>query len=257
MKVFGRIFGVLLVFIVVAPVSAYHAFDVLGGTGMVSTNVMQRDYDSVAGTTKAETASRVAMREAIILGIRYSNYTPMGLGAFLLGAELNGMFARPSVSGDWKFTQYDSKSTVTSEALQAITPANAPSFNSVRGIFHIGLNIPTGSVLALEFGVMMGLGGSEAKYSYQSPYRLPLSTGASSGTSGIGVQGGLRFAAQLFPQSPLVVSFEYRLIADGFGSFLSFMPFIQSNSSLVSSTGHLFLLSVGYRFGVDSAAQRP
>ena len=238
------------------PLAAHHALDLLAGAGAISTGVKQVDYTSGSGTITAQNAAPIYMRETLFLGLRYSHYTPVNFGYFYLGGEVHGMFARPSVGGDWRFTQYDSKDKITGESLQSMTSASSPSFNSVRGLFHLGLNIPTGSWLAVELGVMAGVGGSEAKYVVQSPYSQLLANGFSSGISGFGVQGAFRFALQLMPQSPVAVSLEYRLVADGFGNLLSLFPFAQSSSTIVGSTGHLFLASVGYRFGLANNTNR-
>lgn len=238
------------------PIAAHHVVDLLAGAGAISSGVKQADYVSGTGTITAQNTAPIYMRETLFLGLRYSHYTPVNFGYFYLGGELHGMFARPAVGGDWRFTQYDSKDKVTGESLQSMTSASAPSFNSVRGLFHLGLNIPTGSWLAVELGVMAGIGGSEAKYVVQSPYSQFLANGSSSGFSGIGLQGAFRFALQFMPQSSVAVSVEYRLVADGFGNLLSLFPFVQSNSTLVGSTGHLFLVSVGYRFGLVNNTDR-
>lgn len=253
--VFCLVLGVLrglcvpLVIICLLPLSAHHMVDLLAGAGVISTGVKQSDYSTGVGTITAQTAGAVKMRETVLLGMRYSHYSPMGFGYFYLGGELQGMFSRPEVSGDWKFTQYDSKDKITGETLQPMTASSAPSVNSVRGLFHLGVNIPTGSWLAIELGLLAGVGGSDAKYVVQSPYSQSLANGYSSGISGAGVQGAFRFGLQLFPRSPVAVSLEYRLIADGFGGLLTLFPFLQSNSTIVGSTGHVFLASVGYRFG--------
>lgn len=238
------------------PLAAHHALDLLAGSGAISTGIKQADYTSGTGTITAQNATPIYMRETLFLGLRYSHYTPINFGYFYLGGEVHGMFARPSVGGDWRFTQYDSKDKITGESLQSMTSASSPSFNSVRGLFHLGLNIPTGSWLAVELGVMAGVGGSEAKYVVQSPYSQFLANGSSSGFSGIGAHGALRFALQFLPQSAVAVSVEYRLIADGFGNLLSLFPFAQSSSTIMGSTGHLFLASVGYRFGIANNPDR-
>ena len=232
--------------------SAYHVLDALAGTGALVTGIKQSDYSSGVGTITAQTAGAVNMRETLLFGLRYSHYAPVRFGFFYLGGEVHGMFARPVIAGSWKFTQYDTKDKVTGETLQPMTSASAPAVNSVRGLFHLGVNIPTGSWLAVELGLLAGVGGSDANYVIQSPYSQFLANGNSSGMSGVGVQGGFRFGLQLLPQDPVVVSLEYRLIADGFGSLFSLFPFVQSNSTLVGTTGHLFLASVGYRFGFQA-----
>lgn len=251
-----RILFVVLVAGGLAPVGAHHVVDLLAGSGLVSTAVKQSDYLSGTGSITAQTAGSVRMRETMLLGVRYSHYSSTGFGYFYLGGELQGMFSRPQISGDWKFTQYDSKDKITGETLQPLTSASAPSVNSVRGLFHLGVNIPTGPWLAIELGLMVGLGGSDARYVVQSPYSQSWANGYSEGISGIGVQGAFRFGLQLLPQSPVAVSLEYRLVADGFGSIFSLFPFVQSNSTLVGQTGHVFLVSVGYRFGLDTPAPR-
>lgn len=79
----------------VGQLGAFHVVDVLAGTGVVSSSVTQRDSFSGTGAIKAETANRVSMRETIVLGLRYSNYSPVSFAHFVIGAELNGMFGRP------------------------------------------------------------------------------------------------------------------------------------------------------------------
>lgn len=245
----------LITIAIVAPVglTAHGVMEVVGGPGVLSTNVKHKNFDSVAGSTKAETMNALAMTPAIQVGLRILSYSEAGPGQFIIGGELNGLFARPSGSSDWRFSQYDSKDKLTAETIQASSSANTPSFNSVRGLFHLGYSVPAAHWIAIDIGAMVGLGMSEAKYVFQSPYTLPLSNGKSDGASGIGVQAGLRVALQFFPQRAVALGLEYRLMADAFGSFFSFMPFIQSNSEVVTTTGHQFLLSAGFRFGREPA----
>lgn len=251
---FRAVTFVIMSLLTSSSVYSYHLLDVLGGTGALTTNVMQQDYASGSGKIKAETVDRVVMRETTLIGLRYSHYSPTSFGFFYLGGEVHGMFARPSVGGDWRFSQYDSKDKLTGESFQSLTSTSAPGFNSLRSIFHLGVNFPTGQWLAIELGVLVGVGGSEAKYVIQSPYSQSLANGYSAGFSGIGVQGAFRFGLQLFLQGSIALCLEYRLIADGFGGLLSIIPGLQSNTTLVGSTGHLFLASVGYRFGFSEAS---
>ena len=247
--------GILALLLVPFALSAYTNLEIVGGIGALSTNVPQKNYLTGTGSTKAETVNTVAMSEAIQIGIRIMSYSELGIGHFIIGGELNGLFARPTISSDWRFLQYDRDDKLIAQSLQSASSANAPAFNSARGLFHLGYSIPAAAWVAIDFGAIIGLGMSEAKYVFQSPYTLSQSNGKSSGASGIGAQAGLRFALHFWPRSAVAFGIEYRYIADGFGSILYLLPGLQSNAELVTTTGHQLLFSAGYRFGIESPRQ--
>ena len=242
---------ILLSFLVL-PVYSHHVVDVLGGTGPVWGFAKQTEYASGDGTAKAKLDDTLYMRETLFLAARYSNYSGLGSGFFLWGAEVGAMMNRPTVSGNWVYTRADKDEKITSETTQAVTQNSAPGLNTGRVSFHLGYNAPFNQYLAAEFGVVVGVGFGQGKYSYQSPYSTSLSTGVSNGSSGPAVNAALRFALQLFPKSPVAVGLEYRLQAEAFGSFFALFPFVQSSTALGTTTGHLFLISVGYRFGLGA-----
>lgn len=103
------------------------------GTGIVSTNLAQRDYSSGVGAVTAQTAGAVRMRETVLSGLRYSHYSAASFGYFYPGGEVQGMFTRPEIAGDWRFTPYDYRNKATGETLQLITWVSAPAVHSVRG----------------------------------------------------------------------------------------------------------------------------
>ena len=77
-----RLRGLAFVLVVASlkPLAAHHAVDLLAGAGILSTAVKQSDYSSGVGTITAQTAGTVKMSETLLLGLRYSHYTPTGFG---------------------------------------------------------------------------------------------------------------------------------------------------------------------------------
>lgn len=237
----------ILMFLLSSAAYSHHMFDVLGGSGLVWASTSSDSSFLSSNKVQAGTADSVFMRESIFLGLRYSNYSPAGDAFFVFGFEASGTAARPTTDGQMKYSLLDSGNKTISSYKQDLDSATAPAFNSLRGSVHIGLNTPIGRHFAWEFGILGGLSAGQSKADYR--YVFSNTSGSSSGPEGIGVHAALRLALQFNPTESVVIGTEYRLFGELFGS-IALIPGLYSSSSSLSNSGHLFLLSAGYRFGM-------
>lgn len=183
------------------------------------------------------------MRETYFGGLRYNN-TGSKEGGLVAGVETTATVTSPLREGDWQYRHNDSNGNAKYISKQQATWDSVPSMQVLRFSGHLGFNIPLDTFFAVEFGVLGGLGIAKAKYRAQ----YPDNSNAEEDFGGIGLNVALRAALQFFPQSGLALGIEYRLMAEGFVSAFG-LPFLYTSSSSMNLTGHMFLLSLGYRFG--------
>jgi len=233
---------------------AYHMLDVLGGSGFVWTNYSSESSVLSSDKVTASTVDGIFMRESIFLGMRYSNYSPVADGFFVFGFEGTGTMARPTIDGKIKYTLKNSSGSTKGSYEQNVDSASAPAFSSLRGSVHLGLNMPVSNSFSYEFGILGGLSTGTGKASYS--YNFSGAGGSSSGgPSGLGLHAALRLALQFIPTAAVVISTEYRIFGEFFGSY-AWIPGLMSSGSYLSNSGHLFLLSVGYRFGFEPRPEK-
>jgi len=224
-------------------------FDISGGTGALWSNTTKESSALGAGTVKAATTDSVYMREAIALGLRYSQYFPLEDAAYFVSFEISGTTTQPTINGKMKYSLLDSSDRTSDSYTEDLKSASAPGLGILRGSLHLGFHMPIDAVWAYELGMFGGLTGGKtrAEYDYSFPGKIGV---RESGPSGLGMHAGIRLALQMIPTKHLTVSFEYRLTTEFFGSY-ALIPIFMSSGSMTTMSGHLLLISVGYRFGND------
>lgn len=234
---------------------SYHMVDVLGGTGFVWANFAGES--AIFSTDKVETSTvdGVPMRKTIFFGIRYNNYMNLSGDIYILGVEVGATLAGATTNGKIKQNLVNSNGASKGSYVTDLDAAAAPDFNSYRALFHLSRNEPIFDRFAFEFGVFAGPVIGRANTSYQYSFS-GTSGGSSGGPSGFGLHGGLRFGFQILPITAAAITIEYRLYGEFFGSY-AWIPGLMSSGSYLTNTGHMFLLSVGYRFGLEAPAKQP
>lgn len=229
---------------------AAHVIDVVGGSGIIESKVESEESLTGVATAKAETSGDKKTARNVFLGVRYTYVANTSGPTLMLGGELSVLLNRLTSNGNWQFTHLDSNKNITGTVAQSFDNNNTPTFTTYRFLGHLSVGYPFNSVLGIEAGVMAGITSGSADYSYT--YTINSTTKSqSSGPSGLGLHGALRMALRLFPQSAVTVGFEYRYFGEFSGEFLAFIPGFFSTYSIANNSGHLFLLSAGYRFGMD------
>ncbi|MFO1470542.1 MAG: hypothetical protein U1F27_05825 [Turneriella sp.] len=223
---------------------ATQVIDVLGGSGLAWSS--WSDTSTIAGDIyKASTVGSVPMRETYFAGLRYSGYSGKDAGGLVAGVEFSTTQTFPFREGEWQYRHNDSNGNAKYASTQPATWQSVPSMKVVRFSGHIGFQVPVDNYLAAELGVLGGLGIANGEYRAQ----YPDNANYAEGFGGIGLHIALRAALQFFPQSRLALGVEYRLMAEGFVSASGIFPWLYTNSSSMNLTGHMFLLTLGYRFG--------
>lgn len=242
----------LLVFFLLKPLLAHSRFDLAAGSGFLWAGVSQSST-FLSDTVERKTTENILMRETAFLALRYSSYEPKDDGFWVIGMEVSGTLAHPTISGRQKFVNKDSSGKQIADYTENLTVASAPAFNSLRGSMHLGYYWPLTENLGTEWGILAGVSAGTAKSDYQ--YSFSGSSGGGTGPAGIGVHIALRGLLTYYVAKSVALSLEYRLMAEVFGSF-TFLPILFTSSSLLDNSGHLFLLSVGYHYGTDSAVPK-
>jgi len=188
------------------------------------------------------------MRETIFLALRYSSYEPKENAYVVIGFEGSTTLARPTIRGQQTFTQKNSSGQRGATYTEDLTQASAPSFSIVRGSMHVALMWPLGEHFAVECGVLAGLSAGMSKTDYSYNFAGTSTAGGGNGLSGLGAHIAFRTLLTYYLGQSVALSLEYRMMGEIIGSILP-IPFLGSSSSVLDNSGHLFLASIGYRFG--------
>lgn len=186
------------------------------------------------------------MREAYFGGLRLTTFEAKSESYMILGLEVTGSVHRPVVQGSWRYTHNDSDGKAKYQSDQAATGISVPTVSSLRGSGHIGIRIPMNASLSVELGIVGGLGIGNAKYAVSYP---DTPRNGTSDFGGLGVHAALRGAFKICTSTGAVLGLEYRLFGEAMGSIGGLFPGLYTTSSSVSTSAHLFLFSIGYRFG--------
>lgn len=234
-----------------SSLAAHHVIDVTGGSGFIWANA--RETTALTETVEAKSRSSVYMRDTKFFALRYTHYSTSAPGFNTFGFEIGVLQTRPAAGGEWQFNRLNSSDSIVEQTNAPMASGAAPAVQATRFALHTGYNRPFANVWAIEGGGVVGFTYGKSEYSYASPYSIGSSGAYSNGSSGPGFNIAFRLALQYFAAPQMVISLEYRLQAEVFGTWFGLFPFLQRTNEINTNTGHLVLVSIGYRFGIQQA----
>lgn len=240
MNLFRCILQVILpLAILTTALRANNEFEIFAGSGWAWSS--WENLDPIKFPRKESgTDGLIPMREPFFAGFRLTSVEDWPW-KILYSVELNYLYSAPRAVGSWKYVERNADENIVYESRQLNTGATIPLINSINGLGMIGLRRQISTMIAVEGGLGIGLGGAVVKYTIDYP-----NGGGAGGFTGLSGQFTARLGVKMFISERLALGIEGRSIGIATSEHWLF-PRFASSQHVVSLYTHLVVVSITYR----------
>lgn len=235
----------LIFLFAVTSVNAVKDLDVYVGSGNISAKTEHSMKFSDDGATEKIRTNFSPYDSSINLGIRWTETWMGPVAGLQIGAELSYFGASIKMPTD-RIVESSNSGKITSISSQSMTDSDRIGFNTGRGSLYIGFALPVVlSTIIWEVGAIGGLGLGRVNDATSLIANGRIFSAYTYGSFHYGINLRFRFMIK----SNLSVSAEYRYLEERGSNIGSTTDDSRIARSEVNS--NLFLLSIGYRYGVE------